>query len=367
MAEPLRYGVIGTGLMGVEHLRHLALLDGAEAVAFADPHAPSRERAAGVAPEAEAYEDYRAMVQRDDLDALVVATPNHTHIEVVRDLLDLPRSGSRPLHLLIEKPLATTVEDARELAEALEGYNGVAWVGMEYRYMPPVRRLVEELRAGVIGRLRMLAIREHRRPFLPKVGDWNRFNRNTGGTLVEKCCHFFDLMRHITEREPVRLYASGGQDVNHLDERYGGERPDILDNAYVVVDFEDGTRALLDLCMFAEQSQHQEEIAATGDGGKIEAFAPASTVVVARRDPDSQARDPSRVETHEEHPDDLAAQARGHFGSTMGQHRSFLAAIREGTAAEVTPRDGLMAVAMGIAAHRSIDERRPVEMAEVLG
>ena len=233
--------------------------------------------------------------------------------------------------------------------------------------MPPVRRLIEELREGTIGRLRMLAIREHRRPFLPKVGDWNRFNRNTGGTLVEKCCHFFDLMRHVTQHEPVRVLASGGQDVNHLDERYESERPDILDNAYVIVDFDDGSHALLDLCMFAEQSQHHEEIVATGDGGKLEAFVPTSTVVVAQRDPSSLARDPSRIATYEERPDAIAAEARGHHGSTMGQHRAFLAAIREGGPAEVTPRDGLVAVAMGIAAHRSIDEGRAVEMAEVLG
>jgi myo-inositol 2-dehydrogenase / D-chiro-inositol 1-dehydrogenase len=57
----------------------------------------------------------------------------------------------------------------------------------------------------------MLTIREHRFPFLEKVGDWNRFNRNTGGTLVEKCCHFFDLMRLILRDDPVRVMASGGQ------------------------------------------------------------------------------------------------------------------------------------------------------------
>ena len=73
----------------------------------------------------------------------------------------------------------------------------------------------------------------------------------------------------------MRVYASGGMDVNHLDERYDGETPDILDNAYVVVDFEDGARALLDLCMFAENSTNEMEIAATGDRGKAEAFIPA--------------------------------------------------------------------------------------------
>ncbi len=90
--------------------------------------------------------------------------------------------------------------------------------------------------------MKMVAIREHRFPFLVKVGDWNRFNRNTGGTLVEKCCHFFDLMRLVAGAEPVSVLASGAQDVNHLDERYNGEVPDILDNAYVIVDFANGVR-----------------------------------------------------------------------------------------------------------------------------
>ena len=71
--------------------------------------------------------------------------------------------------------------------------------------MPPVARLLEEVRGGALGTLRMVAIREHRYPFLKKIGDWNRFARNTGGTLVEKCCHFFDIMRLITGQRPAHL------------------------------------------------------------------------------------------------------------------------------------------------------------------
>ena len=112
----------------------------------------------------------------------------------------------------------------------------------------------------------MLTIREHRYPFLDKVGDWNRFNRNTGGTFVEKCCHFFDLMRLILKSDPVRVMASGGQAVNHLDERYDGGAPDIWDHGYVLVDFANGARAMLELCMFAEGSRYQEEISAVGGG-----------------------------------------------------------------------------------------------------
>ena len=59
------------------------------------------------------------------------------------------------------------------------------------------------------------------------------------------------------QAEPVRVVASGGHDVNHLDEVYDGRRADILDNAYVLVDFDNGARALLEICMFAECSKHQ--------------------------------------------------------------------------------------------------------------
>jgi hypothetical protein len=55
--------------------------------------------------------------------------------------------------------------------------------------------------------------------------------RNIGGTLVKKCFHFFDLICLVVDARPTRLYASGGQDGNHLDEEYAGERPDIIDNA----------------------------------------------------------------------------------------------------------------------------------------
>ncbi len=63
-------------------------------------------------------------------------------------------------------------------------------------------------------------------------------------------------------------------DVNHRDESYEGQTPDILDNAYVIVDFRSGRRAMLDLCMFAEGAYWQETIAATGDKGRAEIFIP---------------------------------------------------------------------------------------------
>jgi predicted dehydrogenase len=353
--ETVRYGIIGTGMMGFEHIRNLRLVPGARVTALADPYEPSRRLGLAAcgedAKDVEVYADPRELLARAPVDAVVVATPNHTHAALLAEVFRTPK------HVLVEKPLCTTLDDCRRVVDAAQTHPGVVWVGMEYRYMPPVARLVDEVRAGTVGRLRMLAIREHRFPFLRKVGDWNRFARNTGGTLVEKCCHFFDLMNLIVASRPLRVYASGAQDVNHMDESYDGEVPDILDNAFVVVDFAGGCRALLDLCMFAEASRHEQEVAATGEAGKVECFVPESTVVVGRRAP-------KRVETFHVPVEARLLEAGFHHGATFFEHVAFLDAVRRGGPPAVSARDGLRAVALGLAAERSALERRPVELAE---
>lgn len=352
----VRYGIIGAGMMGLEHFRNLDALDGAVVTAIADPHEPSRHWArvtAGDAPLA-CFDSHEELLASGLVDAVVVATPNMTHAAVLHDVL------ASPLPVLVEKPLCTTVADCRAVVDAAHRRDAIVWVGLEYRYMPPVARLIDRVRRGDVGEVRMVAIREHRFPFLPKVADWNRFNVNTGGTLVEKCCHFFDLMTHIVGAAPRRVFASGGQDVNHLDERYDGEIPDILDNAYVIVDYDGGARAMLDLCMFAEGSEHQEEIAVVGDEGKVEAFVPGAEVRFGRRATGHDGvgseiiRDP-----HVRH-------EGFHHGSSYLEHVDFLEAVRSGGSPAVGVDAGLVSVAMGVAAHRSIDGGRPVTMDEVL-
>jgi predicted dehydrogenase len=157
-------------------------------------------------------------------------------------------------------------------------------VAQEYRYMPPVAEMIRMAHEGAVGVMHQVAIREHREPFYPKVGDWNRFSANTGGTLVEKCCHYFNLMDLILKEKPQRVFASGGQRVNHLDEDYGGRRPDILDSAYVVVEYPSGARALLDLCMFAEGSMDNEHIVVVGDEGRLESLLPSLQLRHSRRE-----------------------------------------------------------------------------------
>ncbi|MEM8695455.1 MAG: Gfo/Idh/MocA family oxidoreductase [Pseudomonadota bacterium] len=353
MAAERTYAIIGCGMMGREHMQNLAIVPGAELIAVADPDASSRRNAEDLADHLgqniACHADAMAMLAEARPDAVIVASPNHTHFAVVQELM------THGPAILLEKPMCTTVDDAVALAKAQQDYAALFWVGLEYRYMPPVARFIERVGSGETGPVKMLSIREHRFPFLPKIGDWNRFNRNTGGTLVEKCCHFFDLMRHILKDEPVRIFASGGQDVNHLDERYDGETPDILDNAYVLVDFAGGTRAVLDLCMFAEGSAQQEDIYALGPVGKLEVKIPAGEVIWSPRD-----RSGPVAESVVTPPDALAAGH--HHGATYFQLQDFHRALSGGAPATITALDGLRSVQMGAAAQQSIATGQPVSL-----
>lgn len=359
----VRYGLIGAGMMGQEHIRNIRLLEGAEITAVADPN--EQMRAASVAAAggaARAFADHAEMLSADLCDAYVIAAPNDLHHRLLLDTLP----GNKPI--LVEKPLCTTSEDCRDVIARLDGRSAPVWVAMEYRYMPPVERLRKELGRGRAGTLRMIAIREHRFPFLTKVDDWNRFNARTGGTLVEKCCHFWDLMRLIAGADPVRVYASAGVDVNHLDERYEGRQPDIVDNAFVVVDFANGVRGMLDLCMFAEGSKWQEVISATGDKARIDAFVPGP----ARFTPGGHERQSEltisdratkRVSRSRIKVDEAILKAGDHHGSTFFQHQRFYDLVRTGKGQpEVTLEDGLWSVIVGEAAERSAREHRAVEL-----
>ncbi len=367
-AQGVRYGLIGCGMMGQEHLRNIALLPGASVTRIFEPDEAMAQASLALAgPTAQRAASLAEVVLAPDVDALLIASPNFRHAEQLREIAAL-----RPLPLLLEKPACTRLEDVRALATLGRHYPAPIWVAMEYRYMPPVARLVEEVHhAQHTGPVTLLSIREHRFPFLVKVGDWNRFNRYTGGTLVEKCCHFFDLMRHMTRSEPVRIYASASVAHNHLDEHYPDGTPDILDNAYVVVDFASGQRALLELCMFAEGARYQEEISVVGSHGKVECFVPGPgrfwpahlgappvpRVVLSPRHP----KGPRELEV----PVDPVALAAGdHNGSTLYQHQRFNAVVRGAGAVEVGLRDGLAAVLMGLAAQASAASGQAIDLTQ---
>ncbi|MGB3312798.1 MAG: Gfo/Idh/MocA family oxidoreductase [Albidovulum sp.] len=363
----MRYGLIGAGMMGQEHIRNIDLLPNARVAAFFEPDDGMRAIASGLVPDAIVCNSVADLLNQEAINCLLIVSPNYLHVRQLEEI-----ASQRALPVLVEKPLFTDPADLDRLVQLRNGYPAPIWVAMEYRYMPPVAALIESA-DRVTGGVKMLTIREHRFPFLPKVGAWNRHNVNTGGTLVEKCCHFFDLMRHVMGCNPVRIMASGAQDVNHKDEISAGPAPDIWDNAYVIVDFENGARALLELCMFAEGSRFQEEITAVGPEGKIECLVPGpgrfwpahlgdppvAQVIVSPRQTKAPVAVPIPV-------DPRLLEAGDHNGSTFYQHERFARALRGEGKIEVGFDDGWWAAAMGMAAQQSALTGQAVKFSDVM-
>lgn len=359
--------------MGVEHIMNLLQIENTVITCIADNYPDSLKNCMEILMKEspDSCSSVRTFTTAKDLFSAnlchiaIIATPNHTHHKV---LMDAYRYGDRNMHILVEKPLCTTIEHCREVMKAAEERPGVTYVGLEYSYMPPVARVIADTKRGIVGEPRMVAIREHRFPFLRKVRDWNRFSRNSGGTFVEKCCHFFELFNRILSPcKPEAVLASGAQDVNHLEEVYNGERSDIFDNGFVIVEYTGGRRACLDLCMFAEASRSQEELSIVGPKGKLEAFLPQLEVRTGIRGEHKCGN--VRIETV----DDERIKYKGHhYGSSYLEHLDVLKAIRAlqvGKDAGISTSglyQGLMSVAIGVAAHMSIEERRVVKMSEVV-
>ena len=356
----IKYGIIGAGTMAREHILNISLIENAEVVALSDPHEASLNQCKDILKtKVPCFKNHQDMIKENLVDVYLISSPNFTHIEILKDVIKTKK------HILVEKPLCTNTKDCLEIKKLTKDYPSLFWTAMEYRYMPPVAKFIDEIHNKTIGELKTLTIREHRFPFLKKVNNWNRFEKNTGGTLVEKCCHFFDLMRLIAKSKPISVYASGAQDVNHLDEEYDGKKPDIIDNAYVIVNFENGARSLLELCMFAENSNMQEELVATGNKGKIETSVPSnesgkisSNLRIGMRDGET------RLETIEV--DKKILEAGHHHGSTYYEHLAFLNAIKNNSNPEVSLNDGLIAVAVGEAAEKSIKLKRLVKLEEII-
>ena len=271
--ETIRVAILGCGMMGQEHISYISGYDDLQIAYLCDPHQPSLDKSLSVLQEfsnasveqPELFLNEKDLLQHaSSIDLLVIASPNYLHTD------SLQRWGNHPLTILVEKPVAVSKEQVTELRQLQASPSFVAriWVAMEYRYIPAIAKLRSLLPR--IGDLRMVSIRENRYPFLHKIGAWNRDRRQTGDSLVEKCCHFFDLFRLISQQETNgQVQALAQRGINYQNEQDRVDPP-VLDSAYVILGLQDEQHGKppamgsLELCMFAEGSRHQEEIIVTG-------------------------------------------------------------------------------------------------------
>ena len=190
--RPLRAGVVGLGMMGRNHVRVWdELVDEAELVAVADPDPVALKRATA-GRRARAFDDVERMVAEEELDLVSIVAPTSQHLPVALAAL---RAGA---HVLVEKPIAATREEALQMVAAAEAAGRMLTVGHIERFNPAIRELHRRLAAGELGRIFQISA-TRLGPFPARIRDV--------GVVVDLAPHDLDIMRFLVGSEPVRIYA----------------------------------------------------------------------------------------------------------------------------------------------------------------
>ena len=216
-----RVAVVGAGAMGRNHLRVLNDLALVELVGVADADSLTAESTARRLRIA-SYSDYRQMLEREGPDAVVVAVPTILHREVVLDVI------ARGMHVLVEKPIAFTVEEGREMIEAARAAGRVLTVGHIERYNPAIVELHRRLQQQELGRVFQMHARRLG-PFPPRVRDV--------GVVIDLATHDIDIMRFLSGSEVDRVSAETARRIHT-------EHEDLLSG---LLRFEDGSIGVLDI------------------------------------------------------------------------------------------------------------------------
>ena len=255
----IKYGVIGTGDCGKGHIEGVnQAADDIEIAAIFDTDDQRIKETLQILPnsqEVKVCKSSTELLAIKELDAVLVATPNHLHKQYVLDAFEAGK------HVFCEKPLEASIAAIDEINRAWKQSGKILQVGLTYRYAKIYRKIREILDSGAIGFPQMLWCKEHRPPFpISRNRDWRYDNEKSGGVLVEKVCHHFDLFNWFVGDDVKlrKVSAFGGRNV--LD-----QPDDILDNAFINIEYENGVRASLSLCFFSNLTFSDTPVAHAGD------------------------------------------------------------------------------------------------------
>lgn len=239
---PLRLGLIGAGSRGKELVRSFLRVPGVKIAAAADVYPPRFEQLNQVCGyEVAAHADYRALLDRKDLDAIVIATPLGLHAEHVLPAL---RSG-RPVYG--EKTMAYTIEDARKIVAEVAASKQIFQIGHQYRYSPWIRAAMARVAAGEIGDVTHVDAywnrnNNWRRPVpdpsnesLERLINWRLYNKWSLGLIAELGSHHMDIANWAMNSNPIAAQASGSICCYH-----DGRETD--DNVQVILSYPGGRR-----------------------------------------------------------------------------------------------------------------------------
>lgn len=205
MADDMRFGLIGYGLWGRHHATAIAAAPGAVLSAIACASEATAAAAKQNFPDVPVHVGYQSLLARDDIDAVAIAVPNHLHAELGVAAL---RAGK---DVLLEKPMATSLEGCDALLQAARDSGRVLSIGHELRLSTQFGRIKAFIDAGDIGDPTYVAFSLFRFPFRPGAQAWRYDATRVGSWILEEPVHAFDFIMWYFDRagDPLAIQVLG--------------------------------------------------------------------------------------------------------------------------------------------------------------
>jgi predicted dehydrogenase len=334
MTSPLRLGLAGLGSMGRNHLRVISNHPDTTLAAVADPDAAALE-AAAAQTSATGFADPLEMIHRADLDGVVIAAPTTAHLPLALAAIE------RGIGVLVEKPLAATVEDGLAIVAAARKRNARVQIGHVERYNPAVLEMGRLMRAGWLSTIYAITSRRAG-PFPARIRDV--------GVTVDLGTHDVDILCWIAGERPVRVYAETAQRLHASHE----------DLTFGLMHFPSGATGFLDVDWLTPAKRRS--LIAVGEEGMFELDYLTQKLTFTR--------------SNVEHPQMIGGYATTFTGDVAeipiqnieplrAQLDEFVRVLRTGDRPYVDAEDGLWAVAIANALLAAASERRPIDLSDL--
>lgn len=334
---PIRVGLIGTGRIGRLHAENLRFrLPESELVAVADVDGASARACAARYGIADVGEDYRRVLERADVQAVVVCSSTDTHTRIIEEAAALGK------HVFCEKPIDTDLGRIDRAIAAVNRAGVLLQVGFNRRFDPNFRRIRRAVERGEIGTPHQVHIIS-RDPAPPPV----EYVRRSGGLFMDMTIHDLDMAPYLVGDEVVEVFATGSVRVDPAI----GEAGDI-DTATILLRFRGGAVGVIENCRQAVYGYDQRaEVFGSGGSIRAENNHPNNVTLSAA---DNVRRDLP-----------LHFFLERYAESYVVELRDFFSAIRTGGPSPVSGEAGRVPVVLAMAATRSLKENRPVRVDEI--
>ncbi len=339
----VRYGLIGFGAWGKHHADAITKAHNAELVAVAAHSEATAQSGRETYPDAFVTTDYRALLDRDDLDVVDVVVPSYLHHEVATAVLE---SGK---HLLLEKPMGISLAECDSMIALAKEKDRLLCVGHELRLSSMWGKVKEMIEDGYIGTPQYCLVELSRNPYRQGAGGWRYDINRVGNWILEEPIHFFDLARWYLEPSghPMSVYAT----ANSRDPA----RRELQDNFSAIMHFSGDAYAVVSQTLSA--FEHHQTAKVTGSKGAL--WAAWSGAMDRTRHPTFKLRAFNGTEVVDVPID----KPTGELFELEDQIVRVAEAIRDGKPLHCTAEDGRWSVSMCLSASESVKSggKQPID------